>query len=249
MVMRLLVFAADSAQARTVLSVAKAERFAVDLASPNEALSGVELDAYEVVVLDLDVVERAPGDSLSVLRQLRRDGWSGGILALKTSSSVSYRVAALNAGADDFLSKPADPDELTARIQALVRRGGSHSAVLCVGDLQIDSAKRRVRRGDRTIVLTRREFDLLEFLVRHRERPVTRASIVRHVWNHHFDGLTNVVDVYIAYLRRKIDDGFALKLICTERGVGYVVRDPIGIAGASLSHSLKPARTRGTERC
>jgi DNA-binding response OmpR family regulator len=232
--MRLLVVTSECAPAPGLISALQAHAFVVDLASPAIAVDSAMHVDYELVLVDLDDGKL---NCSSFLRGMRRNGWPGRVMALKTSSTVSDRVAGLNAGADDFVCKPIAAEELAARIQALLRRSIGFASVFQVADLTVDPVRRLATRAGRAIQLTHREFELLEFLVRNRERPLTRARILRHVWNENFDGLTNVVDVYINYLRRKIDDGFPLKLICTARGVGYVLRDP------ALLKTLAPEET------
>jgi DNA-binding response OmpR family regulator len=137
---------------------------------------------------------------------------------------VEDRVRGLDAGADDYLAKPFAFAELLARVRALLRRGSPQTNVLRVGDLRIDLAARRAERAGRALELTAKEFALLEYLARHAGEVVTRTMIAQHVWDIDFDTFSNVIDVYIRYLRRKVDDPFETKLIQTRRGVGYVLR-------------------------
>jgi DNA-binding response OmpR family regulator len=159
---------------------------------------------------------------VAILRYLRTRKPTMPLLVLTGRSRVEDRVQCLDLGADDYLIKPFSFSELSARIRALLRR--SHlpaESVLAVDDLKLDRVERRVERAGRRIELTSKEFSLLEYLMRNAGRRVTRAMIIEHVWNLSFDTCTNVVDVYINYLRRKIDDGFGKRLIHTIRGVGY----------------------------
>jgi DNA-binding response OmpR family regulator len=176
--------------------------------------------AAELVILDL-MLPRMDGNA--VLAELRRRGQSVPVLVLSACDGVSDRVRALDGGADDFLVKPFSFDELVARLRALVRRPKTlHSTVVEIADLRIDFFTRRVERGSRTLTLTAKEFALLEFLVRHKDAVVTRAMIAERVWGQHFGSFSNVIDVYIRYLRAKIDLPEEKKLIHTVRGVGYV---------------------------
>ena len=175
---------------------------------------------YDAIVLDLTL----PGlDGLEVLRRLRGEGCATPVLILTARDSIDDRVRGLDAGADDYLVKPFAFAELLARLRALMRRGTSLSSVISVGDLTIDLASRKVDRAGIQIDLTSKEFALLEYLARRAGQVVTRTMISEHVWDINFDTLSNVIDVYIRYLRRKIDDPFDEKLIHTRRGVGYVL--------------------------
>jgi DNA-binding response OmpR family regulator len=174
---------------------------------------------FDLVVLDLGLPRL---DGVAILRSVRTRKPSMPILVLTGRTRVEERVHCLDLGADDFLSKPFSFSELSARIRALLRRSRLPSeSVLTVEDLKLDRVERRVERAGRRVELTSKEFALLEYMMRNAGRRVTRAMIIEHVWNLSFDTCTNVVDVYVNYLRRKIDDGFALRLIHTIRGVGY----------------------------
>jgi two-component system copper resistance phosphate regulon response regulator CusR len=177
----------------------------------------------EVLVLDLMLPEL---DGTALLAELRRRGRSTPVLVLSACDGVGDRVRALEGGADDFLVKPFSFDELVARLRALGRRQqGRASAVIEIADLRMDLVTRRVERAGRTVSLTAKEFALLEFLARHRDAVVTRAMIAEQVWGQHFGSFSNVIDVYIRYLRSKVDDDGGLKLIHTVRGVGYVLSE------------------------
>jgi two-component system copper resistance phosphate regulon response regulator CusR len=147
------------------------------------------------------------------------------VLLLTAKGSVEDRVTGLNLGADDYLVKPFAFAELSARLRALLRRGTRESTRLQIADLSVDLTTRTVTRAGRKLDLSSKEFALLEFLLRNARRPVTRTMIIEHVWDLHFDSLTNVVDVYINYLRNKIDKSFSPPLIHTVRGVGYMLTD------------------------
>jgi two-component system copper resistance phosphate regulon response regulator CusR len=220
--MRILIVEDDAALASFIRKGLEAEHHVVDVA--NEGIQGramaMEFD-YDLVVLDLNL----PGmDGVSVLKGLRQRKANLPVMILTARSRVEERVQCLDSGADDYLMKPFSYLELSARARALLRRSHLPSeSVLKVRDLSLDRVQRRVERAGRTIELTTKEFALLEYLMRNAGRRLTRAMIIEHVWNLTFDSTTNVVDVYINYLRRKIDEGFTPLLIHTVRGVGYLL--------------------------
>jgi DNA-binding response OmpR family regulator len=175
---------------------------------------------YDVAVLDVML----PGRSgFQVLRDMRARKAMLPVLMLTAKGSIEDRVTGLDSGADDYMTKPFALAELSARVRALGRRGMPHEVVLRVADLEVDTLHRTVRRDGQVIDLKPKEYALLEFLLRNADRPVTRALIIEHVWNIHFDSISNVVEVHINSLRRKIDRGFAVPLIRTVRGVGYML--------------------------
>jgi len=183
------------------------------------ALSGVPA----LVILDLLLPQL---DGADVLLELRRSGSAVPVLVLSARDGVGDRVNALNAGADDYLVKPFSFDELLARLRALARRPSALAAsVLQVSDLRMDLRSRRVERGGRSIVLTAKEFALLEYMLRNRGTVLTRTMIAEHVWDQPFGSFSNIIEVYIRYLRAKIDSNADVKLIHTVRGVGYVLSD------------------------
>jgi two-component system copper resistance phosphate regulon response regulator CusR len=227
--MRILIAEDDEALAKFVRQGLEGEHYSVNVVSDGEQARAAALElAYDVVVLDLNLPKL---DGVSVLRQLRLKKPSLPVLILTQRTKVEDRVQCLDTGADDYLAKPFSFSELSARIRALLRRSHLPSeSVLVVGDLKLDRVQRIVERAGKRVELTGKEFSLLEYLMRNAGRDVTRSMILEHVWNLSFDTTTNVVDVYINYLRRKIDDGHPVKLIHTVRGVGYGLSVAAGIA-------------------
>ena len=191
--------------------------------SGEDALSRVSrLAGPEAVILDLGLPDV---DGLTVLEQMRAGGYAGPILVLTARDAVQSRVAALDRGADDYMVKPFALAELSARLRAVLRRGAARETTLRVADLEIDTTRRIVRRTGKRVDLKPKEYALLEFLVRNSDRPVTKSLLIEHVWNIHFDSISNVVEVHINALRNKIDRGFDRPLIHTIRGVGYILTD------------------------
>jgi DNA-binding response OmpR family regulator len=177
---------------------------------------------YDAVVLDLML----PGRSgFQVLRDIRAKKASLPVLILTAKDALDERIAGLDAGADDYMTKPFALAELSARLRALLRRGAPRESVLRVADLEMDTVRRKVRRAGKAIDLKPKEYALLEILMRNTDRPLTKALIIEHVWDIHFDSVSNVVEVHVNSLRNKIDKGFAPPLIHTIRGVGYVLTD------------------------
>jgi heavy metal response regulator len=220
--MRILIVEDDAALSSFIRKGLEAEHHAVDTANDGEQGRAMALEFdYDLVVLDLNL----PGaDGLSILKSVRQRKTSLPVMILTARSRVEDRVQCLDTGADDYLVKPFSFLELSARARALLRRSHLPSeSVLKVRDLSLDRVQRKVERAGRHIELTTKEFALLEYLMRNAGRRLTRAMIIEHVWNMNFDSTTNVVDVYINYLRRKVDDGFAPSLIHTVRGVGYQI--------------------------
>jgi two-component system copper resistance phosphate regulon response regulator CusR len=218
--MRILIVEDDAALSSFIKKGLEAEHHAVDAALDGEqGLSMAMGIEYDLTVLDLNL----PGvNGLTVLKSLRQRKPKLPVIILTARSRVEDRVQCLDSGADDYLVKPFSFLELSARARALLRRSHLPSeSVLTVLDLSLDRVERKVQRGGRPIELTVKEFALLEYLMRNAGRRLTRAMIIEHVWNLTFDSATNIVDVYINYLRRKVDDGFPAPLIQTVRGVGY----------------------------
>lgn len=195
--------------------------YAVDAAyTGTEALDFADAAPYDLILLDIQLPEM---DGLAVCRELRRKGNRTPVLMLTARDAIDDRVAGLDAGADDYLVKPFALKELLARLRALNRRSADvpKSPVLQLDDLTLDTLTRRVKRGNKTIELAAKEYAVLECLLREPERVLTRTQIAEHVWNYDVFNQSNIVDVYIKNLRRKIDDGFEVKLIHTIRGAGY----------------------------
>ena len=218
--MRILVIEDESKVASLVRRALEEEGHSVQV-----ALNGEEgLDLALTTQPDLIILDwLLPGqDGLTICQAIRASGSHTPILMLTARDAVEHRVAGLDSGADDYLTKPFALGELLARVRALFRRGVLPQApVLTIGDLVLDPATRSVRRGELEIDLSAREFSLLDHLMRNAGRTLTRSMIAERVWGYEFDSGTNVVDVYINYLRNKIDRGHAQKLIHTTRGVGY----------------------------
>ena len=221
--MRILVVEDDRKVASFIHKGLTEDGYAVDVASDGETGLAMGLDRlHDVIVLDV-MLPRKPG--FQVVRELRQAKVTTPVLLLTARDAVEDKVQGLDAGADDYLTKPFAFAELLARIRALLRRGtAARAPVLQIADLTLDPAVRTVTRGGEAISLTNREFALLEYLMRNTGRVLTRTMIAEHVWDYSFDSGTNVIDVYVNYLRKKIDAGRERKLIHTVRGVGYVLK-------------------------
>ncbi len=220
--MRILVVEDDAKIASFVVNGLKQSGFAVDhCADGEEAHVFATTTSYDAAILDIMLPKL---DGLSLLRQLRKEGIRTPVIILSAKASVDDRVKGLQAGGDDYLTKPFAFSELLARVQALIRRStdASEPTKLTVGDLSLDLLNREVRRGAEKIDLQAREFSLLEYLMRHAGRVVTKTMILEHIWDYSFDPQTNVVDVLVSRLRSKIDRD--KKLVHTIRGVGYVLK-------------------------
>jgi DNA-binding response OmpR family regulator len=221
--MRVLLAEDEKKVASHIRNALRQHGFAVDLAPRgDEALMLAQATSYDAMVLDVMMPGR---DGLSVLRALRERRITTPVMLLTARGEISERVEGLRLGADDYLAKPFAMEELVARVEALTRRAsGQGLTMLKIADLTMNLVTREVTRGGKRIEVHPREFALLEYLMQSPGRVLTRAQIIERVWDYHFDTGTNVVDVYIQRLRRKIDDGFEPRLLQTVRGVGYALR-------------------------
>ena len=222
--MRILVIEDDPTVGQYVKRGLEEHRWAVDLTTDGEeGERRASSEAYDLIVLDM----RLPGKSgIEVLHSLRAKGFERPVLVLTAQDAVDAKVATLRAGADDYVTKPFAFEELLARVEALARRPRAlASPVLRVGDLEIDQATREVRRSGERIDLTPKEYTVLEYLARHAGRVMSRTLITEYAWGYHFDPGTNIVDVVINHLRKKVDARHPRKLISTVRGVGYVLKE------------------------
>jgi len=221
--MKILVIEDDPTVGQFVKRGLEEQRWGVELvADGEEGEQRASTGAYDLVILDM----RLPGKSgLDVLTALRGRGFERPILVLTAQDAVDSKVSTLRAGADDYVTKPFAFEELLARVEALARRPRAiASATLRVGDLELDQTTHEVRRGGEPIDLTPKEFTVLEYLMRHTGRVMSRTLITEYAWGYHFDPGTNIVDVVINHLRKKIDAKHERKLLTTVRGVGYVVK-------------------------
>ena len=222
--MRVLLVEDDQRIAHFVAKGLRENTYAVDVAvDGGAALYQSAINTYDAIVLDVMLPVK---DGFAVCRELRETGVKTPILMLTARDAVEDRVVGLDAGADDYLIKPFAFDELLARLRALLRRAGDvRPAKITIADLEIDTSGQRVWRDGREISLTSKEYALLEYLAREKGKVVGRADIAEHVWDETFDPFSNLIDVYVKRLRTKMDDGFAVSLIHTRRGSGYVLDD------------------------
>ncbi|MCE0497318.1 MAG: response regulator transcription factor [Methylacidiphilales bacterium] len=223
--MRILLVEDEEKVARFIERGLKAELYAVDIASDGKtAIYHLEHDPYDVVILDLNLPDISGND---VLRYIRKSSRLVPVLILTARSGIPDKVESFGQGADDYLTKPFSFTELLLRVNALLRRGQiiNTNELLRVADLSLNRAAHQVKRHDRVIELTSKEFALLEYLMANSGRVLSRTMIVEHVWDQSFEGLSNIVDVYVRQLRKKIDDGAELKLLRTVRGVGYSITE------------------------
>ena len=222
--MRILIAEDERDLNRLIVKVLEKEGYGVDACfDGKEALYYLENTEYDAAVLDIMM----PGmDGLEVPRAVRKKGLDLPIMFLTARDSIADRVTGLDTGADDYLIKPFDFDELPARIRSMTRKRSSHtSSVLTVGDLTLDTGSHTARRGDRVIDLSAREYAILEYLCMNPGIVLSREKIENHIWNYDYSGGTNVVDVYISYLRKKIDGGCDKKLIRTVWGAGWMIKE------------------------
>lgn len=220
--MRFLVVEDEEKVARFVRRALEEESYAVDVVGDGEAaIDQIEVVPYDLIFLDLTLPKKG---GLEVLQWLRQKGLKVPVLILTARTAVGDRVKGLDLGADDYLVKPFAIEEFLARVRALLRRGGVTAPLLQADDLTLDPVTHEVRRAGQKIDLTTKEYALLEYFMRNPNRVLTRSMISEHVWDIHFDTFTNVIDVYVNYLRNKVDRGFKRPLIQTVRGVGYVLK-------------------------
>jgi DNA-binding response OmpR family regulator len=222
--MKLLVVEDEPKLARSLAGSLERAGYTVDLAFDGAAaLDYAGVYEYDLVLLDVMLPKL---DGFQVLKRLRDSRFPAPILMLTAREDTRSKVLGLDLGADDYVAKPFELEELLARVRALLRRDASdRSALLRIADLVLDPAARRVTRAGRPLSLTAREYQLLEFLLRNKGRVLSRDAIYEHVWSSDFSGNLKIVDVYVNYLRSKIDEGFAPRLLATVRGLGYVLRE------------------------
>lgn len=222
--MRILIAEDEKSLNRIIAKQLKASGYSVDCAfNGEEAYDLISMTDYDAAVFDVMMPKI---DGFSLLRKIRNEGNNLPVLFLTARDSIEDRVEGLDIGADDYLVKPFAFEELLARIRVLIRKNSvSNSNVITVADLTVDISKRRVTRGGREISLSAKEYELLQYLAVNNGIVLSREKIEDHIWNYDYEGGTNVVDVYIRYLRKKIDEGYDKKLIHTVRGMGYVLRE------------------------
>jgi DNA-binding response OmpR family regulator len=200
------------------------ESYVVDIATSGEdALYKFEVNTYDCIILDIMIPE---GDGMHICRVIRGKNTHIPILLLTARDAIEDRVAGLDAGADDYVTKPFAYTELSARIRALIRRGKkADPVILSIDNLSLNPATRTARRGNNTIVLTTREYALLEYFMRHPNQVITKTELLEHVWDYNYNGLSNIVETYVKYLRKKLQTNLSEKqLIHTMRGSGYILR-------------------------
>ncbi len=223
--MRILLVEDDSSVSGFIVKGLREEQYAVDLATDGEmGLAMAETTRYDVIILDIMLPKM---NGIDVCRRLRAKRHTTPILLLTAREAIEDRVTGLDTGADDYLTKPFAFAELLARLRALLRRGSAQpNPRLTIADLELDPVTHRVSRAGQTIILTNKEYSLLEYLMRNTGRVLTRTAITEHVWDIHYESVTNIVDVHIKTLRSKMDRDFSPQLIHTVRGIGYVLKIP-----------------------
>jgi DNA-binding response OmpR family regulator len=224
--MRILVVEDEKKVASFIKKGLEEEYYSVDTAfDGKEGLHLALSEEYDLIILDVMLPLK---DGFSVLKELRQENVSTPVLFLTAKESLTNKVEGLNLGADDYLTKPFSFEELVARIRALFRRAsGTKTIELKAGDLILDTQTHKVLRGDNEITLTPKEYSILEYLIRNKNKIVSRTILTEHVYDYHFDTDTNVIDVYINKLRNKIDKGSSRQLLFTVRGVGYTIKDEL----------------------
>ena len=239
--MRILVVEDDTRLSSFIRRGLREQHYTVDVAKDGEeALFLAQTETYDLIVLDLVLPKRT---GIDVIRTLRGDRVTIPILILTGRDRLQDKVDGLDAGADDYLTKPFGFAELLARVRALLRRRSDMvPTVLRLADLELDTLRHKAKRSDKPLRLTSREYALLEFFMRNANQLVTRTTLAEHVWEQDFDPLSNVIDVHIARLRHKIDEDYAVKLLKTVRGSGYILQDPSVPESAAAEASEKPGR-------
>ena len=220
-----LLYAEDEEDLNKVVTKKLTEEgFSVDSCfDGREAIDNVQFTEYDAAILDIMMPH---ADGFAVLKELRKLKKNTPVLFLTARDSIEDRVTGLDSGANDYLVKPFSFEELLARIRVLTREKHNLTEnILSIGDLELNLSSHIVTRGGTEISLTSKEYQLLEYLLYNKEKVLSREKIENHIWNYDYEGGTNVIDVYIRYLRKKIDDGFPTKLIHTVRGTGYVIRE------------------------
>jgi len=223
-ILRLLVVEDEPSLLSIITKRLKEEGYGVDSAKDGrEGENYISSAEYDCIILDIMIPFQ---DGLTLLRKIRAKNISAPVLLLTAKDSIDDRVTGLDSGADDYLVKPFSFDELLARVRAMLRRHkDKKNTVLSVGDLEMDTITRQVQRGGKVIELTSKEYSILEYFLRNKNRVLTKSQIAEHVWNYDFEYNSNIVEVYVRYLRRKMDEEFKNKLIHTIRGGGYVIKD------------------------
>lgn len=222
--MRILIAEDEKSLNRIIAKQLKAAGYSVDCAfNGEEAYDLISMTDYDAAVFDVMMPKI---DGFALLRKIRNEGNNLPVLFLTARDSIEDRVEGLDIGADDYLVKPFAFEELLARIRVLIRKNSvSNSSIITVADLTVDISSRKVTRGGKDILLSAKEYELLQYLAVNNGIVLSREKIEDHIWNYDYEGGTNVVDVYIRYLRKKIDEGYDKKLIHTVRGMGYVLRE------------------------
>jgi DNA-binding response OmpR family regulator len=222
--LRLLVVEDEPSLLSIITKRLKEEGYGVDSAKDGrEGENYISSAEYDCIILDIMIPFQ---DGLTLLRKIRARNISAPVLLLTAKDSIDDRVTGLDSGADDYLVKPFSFDELLARVRAMLRRHkDKKNTILSVGDLEMDTITREVQRGGKAIELTSKEYSILEYFLRNKNRVLTKSQIAEHVWNYDFEYNSNIVEVYVRYLRRKMDEEFENKLIHTIRGGGYVIKD------------------------
>lgn len=222
--MRILLIEDEKRLSEVIKKGFTEQGFAIDQAfNGEEGLFLAQSESYDVIILDLMLPKI---DGIALCKKLRDEKINTPILMLTAKTRVEDKVLGLNAGADDYLAKPFEFTELKARIDALLRRSHKQiQALIVIDTLEVDPIKHVVKRNNNVVILTPKEFAILEFLARHKDEVVTRTQILEHTWDYNFDSLSNIVDVFIATLRKKIDSGQKKKLIHTIHGIGYKISE------------------------